>query len=334
MDNRQLKIKKKPKTTFSFRILLILTLLSFSNIGIAWNAAGHHLMAAITWDLLSTQQQDYWVDILEHHPRFKKDFENNIPKFVKKYPETYKEWIFRRASTWPDIARGIPAKQRDKFHHGNWHYINYPLFLDKKVNTKFLNRSTKWKGKFHNNLNIIQAIKGNLAVLSKQGSTKKEKALALSWVLHLAGDAHQPLHSTALFSKKYFKKGDRGGNSTKISGQGHVTNLHWYWDSRLDTTTSFRIIELKANKISKNDTTLDVDKKQPIKQWLKKSNKVAKKYVYTPILLDSLLTHEKQKKPQPTVNISNEYDKQARTIAKQQILNAGQQLAIILSNIY
>ncbi len=313
-------------------MIFILVIIFYSNLSLAWNAAGHHLMAAIAWDLLSVQQQDYWADILEHHPRFKKDFEKNIPKFVRKNPETYKEWIFRRASTWPDIARGIPAKQRDKFHHSNWHYINYPLFLDKKVNTKFLNRSTKWKGKFNNNLNIIQAIKGNLAVLSKQGSTKKEKALALSWVLHLVGDAHQPLHSTALFSEKYFKKGDRGGNSIKISGQGHITNLHWYWDSRLDTTTSFRIIELKAKKIS--DSNQIIGKKQPIKRWLKNSHEVAKHYVYTQILLSSLATHEKQKEPQPTVNISNDYDKQAREKAKIQIFNAGHQLATILNNIH
>jgi len=173
MDNGQLKTK----TTLDFRILLFLTVLLFSNIGLAWNAAGHHLMAAITWDLLTTQQRDYWVDILEHHPRFTKDFKDHLPKYVKRNPQTYKEWIFRRASTWPDIARGIPAKQRDKYHHAKWHYINYPLFLDKKVNTRFLNRSAKWKGKFHNNLNLIQAIKGNLAVLSSKVRAKKKKPL-------------------------------------------------------------------------------------------------------------------------------------------------------------
>ncbi|MCF6319666.1 MAG: S1/P1 nuclease [Proteobacteria bacterium] len=316
------------------KVILLLGVLFVSNTSQAWNAAGHHLMAAITWDLMSTQQQDYWVDILEHHPRFKKDFKGNVPKYVKRNPQSYKEWVFRKASTWPDIARGIPKKQRDKYHHSTWHYINYPLYLDKNINTKFLNKSNKWKGKFHNNLNIIQALKGNLEVLSKQGSTKKEKALALSWVLHLVSDAHQPLHSTALFSKKYFRKGDRGGNSIEISGQGHITNLHWYWDSRLDTTTSFRIIELKAKKLSIEYSNLSTgNKSQPIKQWAKESNKIAKKYVYTPKILNLLNTHEQQNKSQPTVFISNEYDKQAKKIAQQQIVNAGYKLAEILNNI-
>ncbi len=316
------------------KMILLLGVLFTSHTSLAWNAAGHHLMAAITWDLMSTQQQDYWVDILEHHPRFKKDFKKHIPKYVKRNPQSYKEWVFRRASTWPDIARGIPKKQKDKYHHSKWHYINYPLYLDKKINTKFLNKSTKWKGKFHNNLNIIQALKGNLEVLSKQDSTKKEKALALSWVLHLVSDIHQPLHSTALFSKKYFRKGDRGGNSLEISGQGHITNLHWYWDSRLDTTTSFRIIELKAKKLSIKYSNLSISKKGgSIKQWTKESNKIAEKHVYTPKILNLLNTHEQQNKPQPTVFISNKYDKQAREIAQQQIVHAGYKLAEILNNI-
>lgn len=313
--------------------LLMLALLQ-ANKTLAWNAAGHHLMSAITWDLLSIQQQDYWVDILEHHPRFQKDFKERLPKYINRNRHLYNEWIFRRASTWPDVARNIHASQRDKYHHGKWHYVNYPLYLDRKVNTKFLNRNSKWKGKFHNNLNITQAIKGNIEVLSQPSTSKKQKALALSWVLHLAGDAHQPLHSTALFSKKYFKKGDKGGNAIKISGQGRVSNLHWYWDSRLDTTTSFRIIELKAKKLSKKHREFALDNlSNSIKQWSKNANIIAKQYAYTPMLLDKLKQYEKDKKPQPKINISNAYDIEARKIAEKQVVKAGFQLAYILKEL-
>lgn len=300
----------------------------------AWNAAGHQLMSAITWDLLSVKQQDYWVDILEHHPRFKKDFKNHLPKFVKRNPDTYKEWVFRRASTWPDIARGIPAKQRDKYHHGSWHYINYPIYLNEKINTKFLNKNSMWKGEFNNELNIIQALKGNIEVLNKHGASKNEKAVALAWVLHLTGDAHQPLHSTALFSKNYFEEGDRGGNLIKISGQGQVTNLHWYWDSRLDNTTSFKIIDLKAKNLSENNYT-DAVKKQnkSIKSWLKAANKIAEKYVYSPLLLSTLNNNEQKNKAQPIIMISNDYDKQARQVSSELIIEAAYKMAYLLKNI-
>ena len=325
--------KSYPVKKLNLNIIILVLSLSFTNISLAWNAAGHQLMAAITWDLLSTQQQDYWVDILEHHPRFEKDFKDHLPKYVKNNPETYKEWVFRRASTWPDIARGIPAKEQDKYHHGSWHYINYSIFLDAKVNTKFVNRKTKWQGDFNNKLNIIQALKGNIEVLTKHGATKQQKAIALSWVLHLTGDAHQPLHSTALFSKSYFEKGDRGGNLIKISGQGQVTNLHWFWDSRLDNTTSFRIIDLKAKNLAE-EYQVDALKNQnkSIKNWLKAANKVAQKHVYTPLILSVLNESERKHNSQPTIHISNSYDIQARKTSKQLIVNAAFRMANILKS--
>jgi hypothetical protein len=331
-NNSIIKISSEKKS--SVYILVLLLCLSFTNLSYAWNAAGHQLMAAITWDLLSVEQQDYWVDILEHHPRFKKDFKDHTTKYVKRNPDTYKEWVFRRASTWPDIARGIPAKQRDKYHHGSWHYINFPIYLDKKVDTKFVNRKTKWHGVFNNDLNIIQALKGNIEVLSKQGASKKEKAVALSWVLHLTGDSHQPLHSTALFSKNYFEKGDRGGNLIQISGQGQVTNLHWFWDSRLDNTTSFRIIDLKAKKLNgKNHANALKNQNKSIKSWLKDSNKLAKKHVYTPALLSILKNNEKNSKNQPTIEISNNYNIQARDVSNALIVDAAYKMASLLKNI-
>jgi hypothetical protein len=334
MTKESAKIKRSSAKKSQTNILILLLCLSFNSISYAWNAAGHQLMAAITWDLLSVEQQDYWVDILEHHPRFKKDFKDHLPQYVKSNPDAYKEWVFRRASTWPDIARGIPEKQRDKYHHGSWHYINYPIYLDKKVDTKFVNLKTKWQGDFNNTLNIIQALKGNIEVLSKRGASKKEKAVALSWALHLTGDSHQPLHSTALFSKNYFKKGDRGGNLIKISGQGRVTNLHWFWDSRLDNTTSFRIIDLKAKKLAEQrHINAFKNQNKSIKSWLKDSNKLAKKHVYSPTMLSTLKSNEKNSKNQPSIVISNNYDTQARNVSNSLIVDAAYKMAQLLKDI-
>lgn len=215
------------------KFIVLLILLIQVNFSLAWNSAGHQIMAAITWDLLNHELQAYWTGILEHHPRFQKDFKNNIPKYVKNNPKAYAEWVFRQAAIWPDIARGFQQKQKNKYHHGPWHYINYPVYLNEKINTDFLNLKTIWDNKFHNGLNITQAIKGNINILSKTSTSKSEKALALSWVLHLVADSHQPLHSSALFSQTYFPKGDRGGNLTKIKGQGRYQNLHWYWETLL-----------------------------------------------------------------------------------------------------
>ncbi|VAW37200.1 hypothetical protein MNBD_GAMMA01-295 [hydrothermal vent metagenome] len=311
-------------------IIFILAIL-YANTTLAYNAAGHHLVAAISWDLLTTKRQNYWVEILKHHPRFDQDFKQNIPKYVKSNPAAYNEWIFRQAAVWPDLARGLQPKQKDKYHHGSWHYINYPIYLDKKFNTRFLNLNTSRKYKLHNDLNIIQALKGNIKILSKKTTTKKQKALALSWVLHLSADAHQPLHSSALFSKNYFPKGDRGGNSINIKGQGRIKNLHWYWDSRLNNTTSFKVIDLRASKLTKKYKNIAKKRQHDsIVQWLKDSNKIATKYVYTPVILASLAKKERQNQPLPTIYLANTYDKAARNIASKQAAIAGFKLANIL----
>jgi hypothetical protein len=58
-----------------------------------------------------------------------------------------------------------------------------------------------------------------------------ERALFARYLVHLAGDIHQPLHSVALFNETY-PKGDIGGNLEKvILKNGTSSNFHSYWDA-------------------------------------------------------------------------------------------------------
>lgn len=58
-----------------------------------------------------------------------------------------------------------------------------------------------------------------------------ERALFARYLVHLAGDIHQPLHSVALFNKTY-QSGDQGGNKMNIIlGNGTSSNFHSFWDS-------------------------------------------------------------------------------------------------------
>lgn len=324
----QNKASEKQQMSRISKFSIILLLLLTFHPSFAWNAAGHQLSAAISWKLLTSEQQEYWVDILKHHPRFGKDFQENIPQYVKFNPGKFNEWIFRQAAIWPDLARGFNSSIKQKYHHGQWHYINYPLFLNDKIDTGFLNLDTE--PGTDSNYNIIQAFKYNLGILTKPGATKKEKAIALCWVLHLAGDSHQPLHSTALFSPGLFSEGDRGGNLINIRGQGEIENLHWYWDSRLNNTTSFKILSVKAKKIIENSS--EVSKVNEFEDILTASNSIAIKYVYSAVILD-LLRKMESKNLLQKIYISNIYDQQARAIAEKQILKSGYFITQILSGI-
>ena len=66
----------------------------------------------------------------------------------------------------------------------------------------------------------------------------EQQVYTLPWLLHLAGDIHQPLHVLQRFTQD-FPRGDRGGNAVRLGG---TSNLHSYWDSRLGTSQTERFL--------------------------------------------------------------------------------------------
>jgi hypothetical protein len=57
------------------------------------------------------------------------------------------------------------------------------------------------------------------------------KAIALTWLFHLTGDIHQPLHPAQVFTTVY-PKGDQGGNQVCVrqSLTRNARDLHGFWD--------------------------------------------------------------------------------------------------------
>ncbi len=70
---------------------------------------------------------------------------------------------------------------------------------------------------------IVAAIPRYQRVLADRGRSKRERAEALRFVVHLVADVHQPLHAGY--------RPDRGGNRYQLRWQGRGTNLHSVWDS-------------------------------------------------------------------------------------------------------
>jgi hypothetical protein len=71
------------------------------------------------------------------------------------------QWIFQHAATWPDIARNIRGDER-KFDRPTWHYVNFPLFLDREQPLA-VNLSMEYPSMME--FNVGQATKYCLAVL-------------------------------------------------------------------------------------------------------------------------------------------------------------------------
>lgn len=72
---------------------------------------------------------------------------------------------------------------------------------------------------------VVGAILQQRALLADRTRTDAVRAQALKFLVHLVGDAHQPMHAG------YGR--DKGGNTVQLQVQGKGSNLHQLWDSGL-----------------------------------------------------------------------------------------------------
>ena len=72
---------------------------------------------------------------------------------------------------------------------------------------------------------VIGAVEKYRRILGDSAAPRADRREALRFLLHFAGDLHQPLHVS--------DKGDRGGNSLAVTWRGRSENLHTLWDSGL-----------------------------------------------------------------------------------------------------
>ena len=70
----------------------------------------------------------------------------------------------------------------------------------------------------------------NQRILVNENDAER-KAIALSWLFHLVGDVHQPLHTAQLFTVEY-PNGHRGGNEicVRVTQARQPMDLHRFWD--------------------------------------------------------------------------------------------------------
>lgn len=137
-------------------------------------------------------------------------------------------------STWADENRNPKTSP--------WHFLNLPLGLTHEQFVKAVTESDN---------NVYSAILKTEAQLKDKSLDADQKTEALKYLIHLVGDAHQPMHIS--------RKEDKGGNTIQLRFDHKGTNLHSLWDSRLIDHEN-----LPQEDIAKNyDTATPAD----IKKW-------------------------------------------------------------------
>jgi hypothetical protein len=298
----------------------------------AWNEAGHKMTAEIAFDLLSEKDQQHFAVILRAHPRFREDFVARMPGEIKNASAIDKaRWIFAQASIWPDIIQNLGEEIRHQYHHGTWHYINLPVYLTQKDEKELANQldhnmSMEPVLPLQHNLNLIQALKGNLLVWGDDTAPDTERAVALCWILHLTGDIHEPLHNVALISRAYFAEGDRGGNLIAIRRDDDLTNLHSVWDGLAN-----RFDDVSPDEDARKTLANDVADIQSIDDWARVHHHLAMEYAYTEEVKSKLLGQDPRKR-NPQITLSTEYLATAEEVARSRIIIAGHRIAALLTN--
>jgi len=112
------------------------------------------------------------------------------------------------------------------------------------------------------------------------GSAATDRVDALSWLIHLCGDIHQPLHCATRRSALH-PNGDRGGNAFRL--RGSARNLHSLWDSSVDVSGGASEPEL-AQRILRDHPRQSFAADLAVtdfERWARASYQIARDVVYT-----------------------------------------------------
>jgi hypothetical protein len=207
-------------------LFLLLVNFVFVSFAFAWDDAGHKLTTYIAWERMSPQARARAIKILLSAPE-----DAHLSVFYlqdSRSAAAKQRELFMIASTWADIVRDRDFKNRyAKYHKGDWHYADtFWRVTSGKVDV--LENFAEPKGK------AVEQLFAFDKALRDPAVSDADKAIALAWVLHLGGDIHQPLHTSARVTELE-PKGDQGGNLFMLSPEGATgsarVNLHWFWDS-------------------------------------------------------------------------------------------------------
>ncbi len=207
--------------------------LIFPGTATAWSRQGHMVTAAIAYQEL--RQLDpaalrAVIELLEQHPHF--DDQLAPPRQWGLDDSDRDQAIFMRAARWADDIR---SGRYESHSRPTWHYVNYHFSPPELTPPR-----PSGDG------DLLNALRDNMDRVASDAS-RAERAVALTWLFHLVGDVHQPLHSVALTTERY-PNGDRGGNLfyVRVRAQEQTINLHQLWDTLVIGTDRYRDVRNRA----------------------------------------------------------------------------------------
>jgi hypothetical protein len=253
--------------------------------------------------------------------------------------------IFMIAATWPDQIRNDPVYADDGPNNGNsppndptasqnigyedhlrhkyWHFVDIPFSQDGSTLPAVPSPN-------------VETQIGLFRAALSSAKSDDIKSYDLSWLEHLVGDVHQPLHAVTRITASH-PEGDAGGNLVLLCSAPCRDELHFFWDRLVGSQSSIQppppnppgrqvdtAAELKS--AASAATTLPAPKanlsnKMDGAIWVHESFLAAEKYVYVPPIGPGSGPYA----------ITPQYFAAARTVANERVALAGARLANLLN---
>ncbi|HKV26073.1 MAG TPA: S1/P1 nuclease [Candidatus Acidoferrum sp.] len=188
--------------------LAVLLGFGWAPVGRAWGCKGHQTIALVAEKYLTPEARQFVSKLLSDNP---------VDPKLRRYCGEASHDAMVDASTWADDVRS-------ERKNGPWHYIDIP------------------RGAKHGPLEpycgnegcLTSAITEQLAILKDKNADPPKRAEALRYIIHFAGDLHQPLHDIT--------NDDEGGNCVPLKylrrnprqhNHSFSPNLHSIWDTAI-----------------------------------------------------------------------------------------------------
>jgi S1/P1 Nuclease len=207
--------------------------------------------------------------------------------------------------TLADISNYADEIRSDSFFQftGPWHYLDVPAEENHAQFKESVSSLTT--------PNIYTALLHWESVLADTRSNRSVKIFALKMVVHLVGDAHQPLHIARTV--------DEGGNLVPLWFDNQSTNLHALWDSKMIERRGLTAQELAADWDFANPEDIKNWQADSLLGWLYESNHISN-HIYD--------EHPEGKR------LGKDYYDQHIELVRQRIDQAGIRLAGILNQCF
>jgi len=173
-----------------YRLLLgiLLPLLPLS--GYSWGPTGHRVVAEIASRHLT-------------------------PKARKAVEALLGRQSLAMVANWPDFIKSDTTHRYD--HTARWHYLDFPAHASRAEFDRILKAQT--------GENLYTQTQALIQQLRSPSTPHAQQVFALTFLVHLLGDMHQPLHTG--------RDEDQGGNRITVYWFDRATNLHRVWDEHL-----------------------------------------------------------------------------------------------------